>query len=269
MEQHQPDMTPQEAAGLLVWLVESGADEIMLEQPVDRFAEPPPAVAAPAKIQVRSLSIPQPVGLKPPSTAPSQEAVELANACSNLAELAEKFRAFEVPGLSASAQQFCFFDVQAGARVLVLGDRPRTEEEQQGGVFAGKTALLLENMMKAIGLSMPGQAWSETVSLANLVPWRPPGNRNPIDIEIALCVPFMLRAIELLQPQFILCLGALPGKFLADAGDSVAQQRGKWHAIKGVPTLATFHPFELLNYPERKKLAWRDLQMFQERIAKS
>jgi uracil-DNA glycosylase len=260
MDSTPNDMTPQEAARLLVWLVESGADEIVLDLPVNRFAE-----AVPAKAQPKPAIAPA-VPARAPQTPIAQDAAERAAQCTSIEELAAAFSGFDVPGLSASAQRFNFLQAVPGARVLVIGDRPRTEEEQEGGVFAGKTALLLANMLKAIGLAPPGQTDPETVALANLVPWRPPGNRNPIDIEVAMCVPFATRAIALLKPQLILCLGALPGKWLAQAGESVAQQRGKWMEINTVPALSTFHPFELLNYPERKKLAWRDLQMFQDRM---
>ncbi len=275
MQTTPSDMTPAAAARLLLWFAEMGADEVLSAAPINRFETRFETLASEAKpaIEVKSFT-----PLPPQSDAAigvsAEDAAQSAASCSSLPELTAAFRAFDINGLTKSAVQFCFLHQDTNARILVLSDRPRTEEEQEGGVFAGKQAVLLKAMLQAIGLCFPGEGPgkndAEVVSLANLVPRRPPGNRNPNDIEINMCVPFLRRALDFLQPELILALGALPAKYLASANDSVAQQRGKWHAVSAanrhIPLLSTFHPFELLNYPERKKLAWRDLQMFRERM---
>jgi uracil-DNA glycosylase len=268
---HTPstDLPYAEAALMLAWLVEMGADEILTEAPQNRFEEkvvtPPPS----AKPQLRP-----PPKLKEPSrpgvsAVNPEDATRLATQCGTLTELYTTMEALDLAGLRKTAMQFCFFEAAPEARTLVLGDRPHTEEEQFGGVFAGRTAILLRNMLKAISLAFPDDAGGEAVSLANLVPWRPAGNQTPSDHMVALCAPFSRRMIELMKPRAILALGALPGKTLAGAGASVAQQRGKWHKLTvgdlEIPLLATFHPFELLSYPERKRQAWEDLQKFRER----
>ncbi len=240
---------------MLDWLMAAGADEVMVDQPVNRYNEVQAAKLA------RVVQQPKPVVKVPSPTAPLPSTSELASSaadCASIEQLAALFRATDIHGLAKSAQSFCFIEHVPGARLLVLGDRPRTDEENEGRVFAGKTEILLRNMLKAIDLFFPGDP-GEQVTLANLVPWRPPGNRTPSDIELNLCQPFVLRAIELMQPKLVLALGSLPGKVLANGGNSVAQQRGKWLSIGGVPLRATFHPAELLSYPERKRQAWEDL----------
>jgi uracil-DNA glycosylase len=248
------DVSARDAALILEWLVAAGADEIMLDAPVDRFHEQVDTLR-------RRSDPPRPVAPFTPSpTAPvptSGELAETVAACADPHSLAALFRATDIHGLGKSAQSFCFLEAAPDTRVLVLGDRPRTDEETEGKVFAGKTAELLRNMLKAIGLGFP-DGELEKVSLANLVPWRPPGNRTPTELELGLCHPFAVRLIELLRPQLVLALGTLPGKVLA-GGASVAQQRGKWLSVAGTPMRVTFHPAELLQYPERKRMAWEDL----------
>ena len=264
-------MTPEQAARTLLWLIEAGADEIVLDQPRNRFDEVPPIVAprlqSPLKILPVAAARPE-MGTSPVATA--HDAQALAEGCISIAELDQTFRQFDVNGLRRSAVQFCFLDTVDNSRVLLLADRPRTEEEQDGGIVAGKQAVLLRNMLASISLAMPRTDTGECVSLGNMVPWRPPGNRNPNDIETASCLPFMKRAVSLLRPRLILSMGVLAGKLLAGGGDSVAQQRGRWLTVRheglDIPLLATFPLHELLGYPERKRHAWRDLLMFRERL---
>jgi uracil-DNA glycosylase len=262
------DISPEQAAGMLLWLMEAGADEITTGQPRNRCLEKavtPPLAAAVQKPSTKPAQRPGPaIG----TTA--DEAQAISASCTTLESLTQAFRQFDVNGLRRSAVQFSFLQIVEKARILVLLDRPRTEEEQEGGMVAGKQSILLHNMLKSINLSPTIDQPGEVVSMGNMVPWRPPGNRNPNDIEIAMCMPFIKRALVLLKPSLILAMGTLPGKHLAGGGDSVAQQRGKWINVKhdglDIPLLATFPLHELLNYPERKRHAWRDLLMFRERM---
>lgn len=247
-DQHPNDMNPTDA---LAWLVEMGADEIVGEVAVDRFAasqmvEKPKPVAA---------------GIAPPRapTLPDQSAADAAaqaETCGTIEALTQALNYFDANPLRKSATQLSFIEGNMESAILVIGDRSRTEEDKSGQVFAGKSRVLLTAMLAAINLKI------DDVALLNFIPWRPPGNRNASENEIAMCQPFAARAIELIKPKIILSFGAIAGQYLAGGDTSVLRQRGKWLAVNGAPVMTTFHPDELLKLPAQKKLAWRDLLAF-------
>jgi uracil-DNA glycosylase len=254
------DVNPAQA---LSWLVEMGADEIVVESAIDRFAAS--AVVEKAKefapLVHRQASPQAPLMLAP--TLPGQAAAEAATqaaACTSLENLKQALNYFEANPLRKSATQLSFMEGNFASPVLVMGDRPRNEEDKSGQVFAGKSRELLQRMLAAIELEI------EDVTLMNFIPWRPPGNRAPSENEIAMCMPFANRAIELLQPKLILSFGGLAGQWLAGGEASIARQRGKWQNLNNVPMLATIHPDELLKFPAQKKLAWRDLLAFRIKL---
>lgn len=253
IDQQPNDMNPAEA---LIWLVEMGADEIVGEMTIDRFAasasvEKPKPVTAAAAIPER------------PATLPIQSAADAAAqaaACASLDALKQALNYFESNPLRKSATQLSFIEGNLQSSVLVMGDRPRNEEDKSGQVFAGKARELLRRMLTAIDLNI------DDVMLMNFIPWRPPGNRAPLENEIAMCLPFATRAIELVRPKMILSFGGLAGQWLAGGDASVIRQRGKWLSIGDVPLLSTIHPDELLKFPAQKKLAWRDLLAFRMKL---
>jgi uracil-DNA glycosylase len=190
---------------------------------------------------------------KPAIATPSQ-----AEACNSIAELTQALNYFEAHPLRKSATQLSFFEGPEAAEILLISDRPRNEEDRSGLVFAGKSRVLLENMLAAIQLKI------EDVGLLNLIPWRPPGNRSPTENEINLVVPFAKRALEILKPKFILAFSSVPGQYLAGGDASILRQRGKWQHVNAAQMVATLHPDELLKFPLHKKMAWRDLQIFRD-----
>ncbi len=246
-DQQPNDMNAAEA---LAWLVEMGADEIMGEAAVDRFAA---SVVA---------ETPKPIAIAPiqrASTLPDQSAADAAaqaSSCETIEALAQALNYFDANPLRKSATQLSFIEGNMQSAILIVGDRPRNEEDKSGQVFAAKSRVLLIAMLAAIEIKI------EDVALMNFIPWRPPGNRNASENEIALCQPFAARAIELIQPKMILSFGAIAGQYLANGDASVLRQRGKWLAVNGTPVMTTFHPDELLKLPAQKKLAWRDLLAF-------
>ena len=147
---------------------------------------------------------------------------------------------------------------------MVIGDVPGRDEDIEGKVFAGQNLLLLEKMLGAIGLS------ADSASFFNFIPWRPPGNRTPTDAEVQLCQPYIMRAIELCQPRFILCLGGHPAQRLSGKSAGLLSLRGKWFELaigpRKIPVLASFHPSYLLKQPGQKRLAWRDLLLLKEAL---
>jgi uracil-DNA glycosylase family 4 len=249
MQTKQNDMSSGDAQAALSWLIEMGADEIVGEAPVNRFAVTiaPPTAAVPV------------VGVEPAQAAPSS-----ADACDTLEELHEALLRLENFPLKKTASNLCFADGNPEAEVMIIGDVPGRDEDIEGKVFAGQNLVLLEKMLGAVGLS------AATTSSFNFIPWRPPGNRTLTDAEIQICQPYIMRAIELCRPKFILCLGGHPAQRLSGKSDGLLSLRGKWFDLavvgKKIPVLASFHPSYLLKQPGQKRLAWRDLLSFKEAL---
>jgi uracil-DNA glycosylase len=251
---------------MLDWLIAMGADETVGEAACNRFEMVPPVAAKKSAAAPRSIPSLEHAKPNPPSAQTGEEwgglVPQSAVESKDVAELTAAFAAFEGCALKKSAMNFCFIGGNLAARILVLGDRPRTSEDKEGLSFAGKNAALLEAMLRAIGLSI-----SEDVMLANFVPWRPPGNRPVTETEAKACIPFLERLLQIVQPVAVLMLGGLPGQWLAGGDQSIAKQRGKWMEIAGMPVIATFHPDDLMRTQTLKKLAWGDLKMFRDKLS--
>ena len=271
--QTQPnDMTPEQATAALAWLVEMGADEIVTESPIDRFALSV-VVEKPKALPPIIVAPPTPRAVTLPDQAASDAATQAAS-CNSLEALSQALNYFDANPLRKGATKLSFIEGNLQSSILILSDRPRNEEDKSGQVVAAKARVLLQAMLAAIGLNIgdepaPRQAprpAPRNVMLMNFIPWRPPGNRQPLDNEVAACLPFAARAIALAQPKLILSLGSLGGQYLADGDVSIIRQRGKWLSVGDIPLLATLHPDELLKAPTQKKLAWRDLQSFKAKM---
>jgi DNA polymerase len=260
MENRHQDMTPHEAAEALRWLAEMGADEIIGEEPVNRLAAPAPlpqpAAAAPQRPEAPKL---------PAAAVPSQAAAvpSQASACNSLEEIAAALEGFESCPLKKTATRLCFADGNPAARVMLVGEAPGRDEDIQGKPFAGQSGQLLDRMLAAIGLSRGADDRESAVFITNVVFWRPPGNRTPTEAETQMCMPFLLRTIELQKPDVIVCLGATPAHRLTGRSDGILKMRGKWVTAnvsgRNIPLLPTLHPAYLLRQPAQKRLAWRDL----------
>jgi uracil-DNA glycosylase len=244
MQTKQNDMSSREARNALSWLIEMGADEIVGEEPVNRFAAQP----MPAAVVEEAVAAPV------PSNAAS---------CATLMDLKAALLQLDCP-LKKTASNLCFMGGNLEAPIMVIGDVPGRDEDIEGKVFAGQNGLLLERMLGAIGLSF------DTVSLFNFIPWRPPGNRTVTESEIQMCQPFLLRAIELCRPKFVLCLGMHPAQRLSGRNEGLMNLRGKWFELAAgpekIPALASFHPSYLNLQVAQKRLAWRDLLAFKEKL---
>ncbi len=247
MQTKQNDMNAHEAQAALSWLIEMGADEIVGEEPVNRFVVAPPVVIAPAS-----------------KVEPARAAPSTAEACNTLEDLQSALLALENFPLKKTASNLCFANGNFLADIKVIGDVPGRDEDIEGKVFAGQNELLLEKMLAAIGLSFNG------VSQFNLIPWRPPGNRTPTEAEIQICQPYILRAIELCGPKFILCLGGQSAQRLSGKSEGLLSLRGRWFVLKTakkkIRVLPSFHPSYLLKQASQKRLAWRDLLSFKEAL---
>lgn len=247
MQAKQNDMSPREALAALAWLAEMGADEIVGEEPVNRMLAPAPAAEAPVA-QV------EPITPRPSSV----------QSCNTVEELRAALLALENFPLKKTASNLCFADGNVQAQVMVIGDVPGRDEDIEGKVLAGQNLALLAKMLGAIGLS------TESAGMFNLIPWRPPGNRTPTEAEMEICQPYLLRAIELIQPGFILCLGGQSAQRLSGRNEGLLSLRGKWFDLVigslKVRVMPSFHPSYLLKQPAQKRLAWRDLLAFREAL---
>lgn len=262
--------TPTDPVELLAWYAEMGVDAALNEAPVDRFAVPerteppqttphrePPAVLErqPAPAGPRTVIAPSPAAAQAPEET-VRAARETARACATLEELSAALDAFEGCGLKKTATQLVFADGNPAARVMLVGEAPGRDEDLQGLPFVGRSGQLLDRMLAAIGLDRT------SVYIANVVPWRPPGNRTPTPQETATCRPFISRQIELADPDFLICLGAPAAAELLNNRQGILKFRGQWRdfdtGTRTIKAMATLHPAYLLRQPLQKRLAWRD-----------
>ena len=168
--------------------------------------------------------------------------------------------------LQKTAKNLVVYDGNLNAKVMLIGEAPGRDEDQQGIPFVGRAGQLLNKMLLAINLQR------EDVYITNVVNWRPPDNRTPNDEEILEFLPFLQRQIDIIKPKFIFLLGGVAAKAILSTPLALGKLRGKWHEYKSlnldesVPTIASYHPAFLLRSPQYKKHSWEDLHMLQEKL---
>jgi DNA polymerase len=259
-----PVLSRSELLGLLDWYAESGVDVALDEAAHDRFGEPeaPAPSMTPRPALAVKASPPRPAPARPaalpvpPSDDTAREAREAARAAQTLDELRDALDRFEGCNLRLTANRLVFADGTPGARLMLVGEAPGRDEDIQGLPFVGRSGQLLDRMLAAIGLDRT------RVYIANVVPWRPPGNRTPTPQETAVCRPFLERQIELCNPDMLVCLGAAAAKELMATSEGILRLRGQWRyydlGSRKIRIMATLHPAYLLRQPLQKRLAWRD-----------
>lgn len=274
MIQHDSNMTDSDAMlAALQWQIAMGADECLAETGVDRYAlverqaEERRNAAQAAVSAAQGASRPQPAAARPglSANAPlgaaeaAAESRKLARACNSLAELREAVEKFEGCALKQTASNTVFGDGNENADIMFIGEAPGQDEDRQGKPFVGVSGQLLDRMLSFIGLDR------SKFYITNALYWRPPGNRTPTDGEVATCLPFLERHIELVNPKVLIFVGGRSGKTFLDTSEGITRLRGKWkdyktdHMDQAVPAMAIFHPAYLLRNPEQKRLVWRDL----------
>lgn len=256
-------MTGSEIAALLEWYALAGVDETIAEAPVDRFA-PLPALAAekPRDIQTPAK---QPAPARPPVAAKArlESGAKLAEEAAATATTLEELRAvmsdFEGCALKVTATNLVFGDGNPEADLMLIGEAPGADEDREGLPFVGVSGQLLDRMLSSIGFSR------ENAYITNMLPWRPPGNREPTPAEIATCMPFMRRHIELVQPKVLVLVGGTSAKTLLARKEGIMRLRGTWRDYQApgssspIPALPIFHPAFLLRSPQQKSHTWGDL----------
>ncbi len=220
----------------LKWQIGAGADEAIDDRPTSRYP------------------------------APARGAASLAAPARSVAELAAAVAAFEGCPLKRTATNLVFADGNPQARLMLVGEAPGGDEDRIGRPFVGVSGQLLDRILAGIGLDR------RSAYITNVVFWRPPGNRKPTPAEVAACLPFVERHIELVDPEILVCLGEAAARTLLARTDGITRLRGRWfdYASAGmarpVPAMPTFHPAYLLRQPAQKRAAWRDWLAIRTRL---
>ncbi len=192
-----------------------------------------------------------------PDGAQAALAREAASKARSLPELREIMAAFDGCNLKFTAKNLVFADGNPDADLMLVGEAPGRDEDLEGLPFVGRSGQLLDRILAAIGRDR------SSVYIANVIPWRPPGNRDPSPMETEICRPFIERQIELANPKVMMTLGNPSSKLLLKTQTGIMRLRGNWgiHRTPSgleIATMPTFHPAYLLRNPAHKKLAWRD-----------
>ena len=277
-----PDHT-KAARELLAFYGEAGVDLAVGETPNDYLSAPAPqsspGLSPLARERPQSERL-EPV--RPPASPvlplkannnaapPSPDAAvmaarEAARSAASMEELRAILERFDGCALKATATQLVFADGNPKARVMFVGEAPGRDEDIEGLPFVGRSGKLLDRMLTAIGLDRT------QVYIANIVPWRPPGNRTPTPQEAAICLPFLLRQIALCDPDVLVCLGGPSAQTLLSIKEGILKTRGRWfifntgaREIRAMPTL---HPAYLLRSPIAKRMVWRDFLAIKKALA--
>ncbi len=245
------------AKALLEWQLEMGVDEAMLDAPVDRFAaHEAEQEALKARHAARAAGPGAARGAAPvraPEVDPVAEARTLAAGAADLAALQAALAGYEHCPLKRGARNLVFADGVPGARVMLVGEAPGRDEDLQGKPFVGRAGQLLDRMLAAEGLSR-----AESVYITNVLPWRPPQNRDPKPDEMAMMLPFLKRHIALAKPDVLVVMGNISCQALLGKR-GITRLRGTWGEAAERPALPMLHPAYLLRNPQAKREAWADM----------
>jgi uracil-DNA glycosylase len=265
---------------LLAFYLEAGVDCALAEEPDNRLydpeAAPKEATAIPTSPifeqarPVRPAFSPAPAMPAEPMPSPdaaiasAREAARIAPSLEALRSLLENF---DGCALKSTATRLVFADGNPEARIMFVGEAPGREEDIEGLPFVGRSGKLLDRMIAAIGLNR------STAYIANVIPWRPPGNRTPTPLETQICLPFIQRQIELVDPDILVTLGNPSTQTLLGTRDGIMKTRGRWFnydtGTRAIRAMATFHPAYLLRSPSYKRMAWQDLRAIAKALAQT
>src|SRR5262245_45538020 len=262
-------MTPER--DLLTFYAEAGVDALLGEAPVNRFASAEDT--APAGRVVRQSPAPDihpSMQASPPPPPPDEATSDARTAAKSAATLDE------LPGIherlqgcshNPTATQLVFAYGNPKSLLMFVCEAPGRDEDIEGLPFVGRSGKLLDRMLAAIGLDRT------SVYIANIVPWRPPGNRTPTPQETAICLPFTQRQIELVDPDVLVCLGNPSTQTVLATKEGITRTRGRWFryqtGTREIRAMPTFHPAFLLRNPISKRLAWRDFLAIKKALAEA
>ena len=261
-----PDVS---ARDLLAFYLEAGVDCALSDEPVNRLSEElATEEKAPLKPALFRNANPAPArAVAEPSPAPDLAmalARELAPQAKSLEELRALLDKFDGCALKSTATRLVFADGNPKAKIMFVGEAPGREEDLEGLPFVGASGKLLDLILAAVGLDRT------SVYIANIIPWRPPGNRDPSPQETQICLPFIKRQIELVDPDVLVCLGKPSSQAVLELKDGIMKTRGKWHdydtGSRKIRAMATFHPAYLLRQPIYKRLTWQDFRAIKKTL---
>ena len=235
------------ALAALAWQVELGADEAIGDVPVNRYDAPKPTPKPSVAAAAPMVSPPA------PDADPVAEARRAAQAANTLEDLQAALGAYPHCTLKQGARNLVFADGVAGAPLMIVGEAPGRDEDREGRPFVGRAGQLLDRMLAAIGRDRAKDTY-----ITNVLPWRPPQNRDPKPEEIAMMQPFLARHIALSAPKVLIIMGNISAQALLGKR-GITRLRGTWEDVQGVPTMPSFHPAYLLRNPAAKRAAWADL----------
>jgi DNA polymerase len=288
---------------ILAWYLDAGVDEAIGETPLDRFALAGQAQASRAAQAEALLKAAEAERAAQPFKAPDargrdmgrevgresavsassalaqvraaegkvsdeqvKAAVALAAAAQSVDELEAALQAFDGCPLKKSAMNLVFGSGNHAAKVVLIGDVPGADEDRQGAPFVGPGGQLLDKMLASIGLDRA------QVYVANTVWWRPPGNRTPLAGEIAVCLPFVERLIELIDPTVLVTLGGPATHALLAQHGNVAKLAGRWFTFESarmshpIAATALHHPDNLIKTPAHKRQTWQNLLAIRQKL---
>jgi uracil-DNA glycosylase len=260
---------------LLAFYLEAGVDCALTDEPVNRLAEPdavpataPREMAAPHAVREIPAATP-PIPRSETAVAPEaaiNSAREAARTAPTLEALRVLLENFGGCALKHTATRLVFADGNPQARIMFVGEAPGRDEDIEGLPFVGRSGKLLDRMIAAIGLDR------SKAYIANVIPWRPPGNRTPTPQETQICLPFIQRQIELVNPDVLVTLGNPSTQTLLQTREGIMKTRGRWFdydtGTRTIRAIATFHPAYLLRSPSYKRMSWQDLRAIAKALGK-
>lgn len=278
----------------LQWHLDHGADEMLLDEPVDRTVMPELPKKMPLQDMVSGAVKPSMasniigfqdgaaqnnVGDMVGAAQAIIDARALAVNCKTLEDLSVAIEKFEGLSIRKTATNMVFGDGNPKASVMVIGEAPTAEDDIQGKAFVGQSGALEDKILACIGLDRTSEDTMKSVYLSNILNWRPPGNRTPTQAEIDISLPFIERHIALIQPKALILCGGAVGKALLRRTETISKLRGKMQEYQVpedlvgggddaviIPAIVTYQPEYLLRTPAQKKAVWADMLMFQEEL---
>lgn len=267
------------ALDAMEWYLDNGVTDILEDEPVDKtvmMQESKPVSTMPEPKTETAKPTPSREKAVPMGSAEARKTSEaLARSAKTLDELKEAISSFDGLSVKKTALNMVFCDGNPKAPIMVIGEAPGADEDEQGKPFVGQSGQLLDRILAGIGLSRKAEDPAQAVYISNILNWRPPGNRTPTPAEMSIALPFIEKHIQLIGPKILILVGNTPMKSLLDTKEGIMKMRGRWHDYKPVSdigdlaqeilALPSFHPAFLLRNPMQKKTVWQDMITLQKK----